>query len=238
MFKKFLALASLMVVSGCVTTSSNLPPLVEGDVTAIATTQRPAAISTGSLMPVSAGVALDQRGLFGERRASKIGDTLVVVLNEITSARQSGSSNFNKRSDNSFGTNLRADISRTLGYGTTGPTSPTQNAALASNGGLRGATVFEGNGGSSAANQFNGVITVTVVEVLPNGNLRVAGDKRIAVGAEEELIRFGGVVSPLDMEGNSVLSSYVADARIEYRGSGIGDSVKSPGALTRFFLRR
>ena len=78
---------------------------------------------------------------------------------------------------------------------------------------------------------------MTVLEVLPNGNLNVAGEKRLAVGNEEEVIRFGGIVSPANLQSNSVLSSQVADARIEYRGVGITDQIQSPGMLTKLFAR-
>ena len=76
-----------------------------------------------------------------------------------------------------------------------------------------------------------------VVEVLVDGNLNVAGEKRLAVGHEEEVIRFGGIVSPSTLQGNTVLSSQVADARIEYRGQGITDQIQSPGFLTKLFTK-
>jgi len=100
-----------------------------------------------------------------------------------------------------------------------------------------GNTNFDSKAGSSASNQFSGTITVTVLEVLPNGNLNVGGEKRLAVGNEEEVIRFGGIVSPVNLQGNTILSSQVADARIEYRGAGITDEVKNPGWLTKLFVR-
>jgi len=107
------------------------------------------------------------------------------------------------------------------------------NAGLSSNGN----TNFDSKGGSSASNQFLGTITVTVLEVLPNGNLNVAGEKRLAVSHEEEVIRFAGIVSPATLQGNSVLSSQVADARIEYRGLGITDQIQNPGFLTKLFTK-
>jgi flagellar L-ring protein FlgH len=59
----------------------------------------------------------------------------------------------------------------------------------------------------------------------------------LAVGAEEEIIRFAGVVFPQNIQGSTVLSSQVADARIEYRGAGVTDEVQRPGWLTRLFMR-
>ena len=95
----------------------------------------------------------------------------------------------------------------------------------------------EGKGTATAANDFVGTISVTVMEVLPNGNLSVAGEKRLAVSNEEEVIRFSGVVSPHDVVNNSVVSTQVADARIEYRGSGAADDAQSAGWLTRAMLK-
>jgi len=96
---------------------------------------------------------------------------------------------------------------------------------------------FAGKGGSSATNDFSGTITVTVVEVYANGNLLVAGEKRLAVSDEEEVIRFAGVVNPVDLNGNTVSSTLVADARIEYRGRGAADDAQAPGLLTRAALK-
>ncbi|MBU3748783.1 MAG: flagellar basal body L-ring protein FlgH, partial [Burkholderiaceae bacterium] len=80
-------------------------------------------------------------------------------------------------------------------------------------------------------------ITTTVMEVLPNGNLRIAGEKQIGTNREVERLRFYGVVAPVTIRnGNRVQSSQVADARIEYVGNGSIDSAQVMGWLSRFFL--
>jgi flagellar L-ring protein precursor FlgH len=226
-----------IIITGCATTSAERAPLVTTPTTALPVVDRPVAASRGSLTPFSAASRLDHRGLFGERRAARVGDTLTVILRETTSAAQAGMADYGKKSDNSLGADIRADLRRQLA-GSSKLVAPSQSGSAIANGSIRGATQFKGTAASSAENRFNGLITVTVVEVLANGNLRVAGEKQLAVGAEEEIIRFGGVVSPLDIENNSVLSSYVADARIEYRGKGLSDSTKRPGWLSRQLLRR
>ncbi len=226
-----------IIITGCATPSAERAPLVTTPTTALPVVDRPVAASRGSLTPLSAASRLDHRGLFGERRAARVGDTLTVILRETTSAAQAGMADYGKKSDNSLGADIRADLRRQLA-GSSKLVAPSQSGSAIANGSIRGATQFKGTAASSAENRFNGLITVTVVEVLANGNLRVAGEKQLAVGAEEEIIRFGGVVSPLDIENNSVLSSYVADARIEYRGKGLSDSTKRPGWLSRQLLRR
>ncbi|NJM31724.1 MAG: flagellar basal body L-ring protein FlgH [Limnobacter sp.] len=96
---------------------------------------------------------------------------------------------------------------------------------------------FSGSGASSASNKIVGTLTVTVKDVLPNGNLRVIGEKQIGTNREVQYLRFYGVVNPNDIRaGNTVQSSRVADARIEYRGKGAIDSATAMGWLSRFFL--
>ena len=82
-----------------------------------------------------------------------------------------------------------------------------------------------------------GVITVTVIEVYPNGNLLVSGEKQMGLKEGEEFIRFSGVVNPNTISGlNTVSSTQVADARIEYKANGYIDSAQVMGWLARFFL--
>ena len=95
---------------------------------------------------------------------------------------------------------------------------------------------FDGKGQSSSNNSFVGIITVTVIEVLPNGNLLVSGEKQIGINRSNEFIRFSGVVNPATIvSGNTVSSTQVADARIETRANGPLDEVQVVGWLQRFF---
>jgi flagellar L-ring protein precursor FlgH len=99
------------------------------------------------------------------------------------------------------------------------------------------ANKFDGKGGATNNNDFTGTITVTVIEVLANGNLVVSGEKQIGINQGSEFIRFSGVVNPSTItNGNSVSSAQVADARIEYRASGYIDEAQVMGWLARFFL--
>ncbi len=225
---KIALLASMLaILSGCAELpSASKQSLVNGDTSARPEAQAVVATSKGSLVPTSRPAASTYKGLFEERRAVRVGDTLTVMLNETT------------RASKDIGTNARRLSSNGLNAGfnmSTGSTAtPTAiNGGVNTNGNIN----FDSKGGSSASNQFLGTITVTVLEVLPNGNLNVAGEKRLAVGHEEEVIRFGGIVSPSTLQGNTVLSSQVADARIEYRGQGITDQIQNPGMLTKLFSK-
>jgi flagellar L-ring protein precursor FlgH len=226
--KKIALLISVAaILVGCAELpSASKQSLVNGETTARPDAQEKVATSKGSLVPTSRPAAATHKGLFEERRAVRVGDTLTVMLNETT------------RASKDIGTNARRLSSNGLNAGFNMSTGTTATPT-AINGGLNtnGNTNFDSKGGSSASNQFLGTITVTVLEVLPNGNLNVAGEKRLAVGHEEEVIRFGGIVSPSTLQGNTVLSSQVADARIEYRGQGSTDQIQNPGMLTKLFTK-
>ena len=100
-----------------------------------------------------------------------------------------------------------------------------------------GGNSFNGKGGANASNTFSGTLTVTVDQVLANGNLHVVGEKQIAINQGTEFIRFSGVVNPRTISGsNTVPSTNVADARIEYVGNGYINEAQNMGWLQRFFL--
>ena len=100
-----------------------------------------------------------------------------------------------------------------------------------------GGNTFNGKGGANASNTFSGTLTVTVDQVLVNGNLHVVGEKQIAINQGTEFIRFSGVVNPRTISGsNTVPSTQVADARIEYVGNGYINEAQNMGWLQRFFL--
>jgi flagellar L-ring protein precursor FlgH len=81
------------------------------------------------------------------------------------------------------------------------------------------------------------MITVTVVDVLANSNLQVSGEKQMLINQGTEFIRFSGVVNPRTVGAdNTVLSTQVADARIEYSAKGYIAEAQTMGWLQRFFL--
>jgi flagellar L-ring protein precursor FlgH len=221
-------LGFMALLAGCAGgPSSARPPLVQGDTSVRPAVPVPLVASRGSLVPLQTYQA-GAKGLFEERRAIRVGDTLTVVLNETTRASKDGGTKTNRQSNNTSEVGLRMS--------NTGQNSASRSD-MRVGASVGGTTGFDAKAGTSASNQFSGTITVTVLEQLPNGNLKVAGEKRLAVGAEEEIIRFAGVVFPQNIQGSTVLSSQVADARIEYRGAGITDEVQRPGWLTRLFIR-
>ena len=211
--------------------SAALPPVVSTQTSTRPRGQEVAPVSRGSLVPVSMIQSPSHRGLFEDRRPVRPGDTLMVMLNETTRASKLGGTQASRASGNSLGG------SGNIGFNSSGASSLSRAKDAKLNAGTSGNTNFDSKGGSSASNEFSGMITVTVMEVLLNGNMVVAGEKRLAVGAEEEIIRFSGVVNPQNIQAGTIPSSMVADARIEYRGSGVTDEVQRPGWLTQLFMR-
>lgn len=199
----------------------------------------------GSLFPSSASSSARFRPLFEDPRARNVGDTLTIVLNEKTAAKRSS----NASAEKTTAADITADLSSLNNIG--GVVGGIPGAGLAKNAAKRlvaagssvngltaeGSVTFEGAGEAAAQNDFTGTITVTVMEVLPNGNLIVAGEKQLAVSAEEEIIRISGVVNPADLVRNSTTSSKVADLRLEYRGRGFGDDSSQPGWLAGWLLK-
>ena len=95
---------------------------------------------------------------------------------------------------------------------------------------------FNGSGQSSQNNSLTGSITVSVYEVLPNGVLKVRGEKWLELNQGEEYIRLRGLVRPDDINKNNQVSSQkIADARITYAGKGAIADSNAAGWLVQFF---
>jgi len=160
--------------------------------------------------------------LFEDQRPRNTGDILTIVIAENINATKSS------------GANAGRNGSSTLSVPTAGFLKGLFNHANLS---AAGTNAFSGSGGANASNTFNGTITVTVTNVLPNGNLVVSGEKQMLINQGNEFVRFSGVVNPNTVSGeNTVLSTQVADARIEYSAKGYINEAETMGWLQRFFL--
>ncbi|THG78675.1 flagellar basal body L-ring protein FlgH [Pseudomonas sp. A-1] len=208
-------LLAALLAGGC----AQLPrPSVVGEQERVQIPERPLPQANGSIYQSRQGF----QPLFEDRRPRMVGDILTVVLNEQVSASK----------------NAAANASRNGSASLTPITVPDQLSKLSEWATeLEGENVFAGSGGAKANNSFNGTITVSVLEVMANGNLRVRGEKQIAINQGTEFIRFSGVVNPRAITvQNTVPSTQVADARIEYVGDGYINEAQTMGWLQRFFL--
>jgi len=185
-------------------------------------TARPAprndALANGSIYQAGAS-----RSLFEDRRARYAGDTMTIVIAETTNASTKSNTNVSKAS------NISASVPTVSGL----PGKSLQGITLAA----ETSNTMAGKGDAAANNVFTGNIAVTVIEVMPNGNLLVSGEKQVAIGHGTEYIRLSGVVNPYFISAaNTISSSNVADARIEYKESGAISEAQVMGWLARFFL--
>jgi flagellar L-ring protein precursor FlgH len=93
---------------------------------------------------------------------------------------------------------------------------------------------FDGSGQTSRNETMSASITARVIEVAPNGNLFIRGARKVRVNNETQYITLTGLVRPADISpDNTVLSSYIAEASIEYTGSGPVSDKQRPGWLMR-----
>jgi flagellar L-ring protein precursor FlgH len=156
--------------------------------------------------------------LVSDNHAFRPGDVLTVVLEETTQASKSADTSFGKKSTVNFkapvlaGKSIKADVA------------------------LDAQRDFTGTATSTQQNALQGAITVIVQDVMPNGLLRVRGEKSLYLNQGEELVRVVGYVRSADIDSdNRVSSQRIANARIAYAGSGSLNDANSPGWLTRFF---
>ena len=209
--------AAAALLAGCATVET---PKVEMHALPAAEAA-PAALpapSTGAIFN-----AATHRPLFEDRRARLAGDMLTIQIEETASASQQSTTDVARNGAISAGiSSLPYASARTLGRLQVDGTSAVTNKA---------------DGKTNSTNTFTGAITVTVRQVLPNGNLVVAGEKQIGVNQNVDVMRFSGIVNPTTIRvGNVVSSTQVAEARLEQRGRGEVGRVQGTGWLSRFFL--
>lgn len=156
-------------------------------------------------------------GLFADARARGVGDLLTIIIVERAEAAASAST----------GSTRDGQLQVGPGQGLL--------QALPLIGGS-GSTEFKGDGRSARTGSVKAQMTARVTEVLPNGALAIEGRQTIVINEEKQEIVLTGVVRPEDISSdNTVLSTYVADARISVQGDGALGAPQKPGILTRMF---
>ncbi len=204
---------ALLLLGGCTSIPKRDPafaPVAPADL-------RPPVQSSGSIYQAG----YDMR-LFEDHTAKRVGDILTITLQEKTKAIKSA--NLETKKD----TAMSAEVPSIFGIAASALTGQNIKTTLASK------KEFNGEGDADQSNSLTGNISVTVVEVLPNGNLSVRGEKRVTLNQGDEFIRLSGIVRPVDINASNIISSdKVADVTIMYIGEGaVADSSKM-GWLSR-----
>jgi flagellar L-ring protein precursor FlgH len=162
--------------------------------------------------------------LMEDIKPRRVGDMLTVSLEVKTDAKKKSDTDTKKSTD--------IELSATTFLGK--PVTSNNRDIAATK--LSSAYDFAGEGESNQSNSLTGSITVTVVEVLVNGNLVVQGEKWIHINEGEEYIRLRGIVRPSDISpDNTISSERIANAEIQYSGEGALANANKQGWLTKFF---
>jgi flagellar L-ring protein precursor FlgH len=162
--------------------------------------------------------------LFSDYRAFREQDLVVVRIEENADAKRSADTNLQRSTDLNLA--LQAFLK------TAAVTTP----QLDLNAGAKSGLTFNGDGQTARTEKLTATVPAIVRKVLPNGNLFIEGHRVVLVNAEEQHFYISGVVRPIDIaQDNSVLSSYVADAEIEFTGRGVLTENQKPGILARFW---
>ncbi len=152
---------------------------------------------------------------FGDLKAQNVGDVVTVRIVESSRGNKNASTKTEK--DSSLSTSISAFF---------GMSSDTLSQAGV---GAEATEKHDGSGSTSRSSDLTAVLTAKVIDRLPNGNLVIDGRREVIVNNETQLISLSGTVRPEDIgPGNTVLSTYISDARITYTGDGvIGDKQKA-----------
>ena len=160
--------------------------------------------------------------LFEDRKPRAVGDLLTIQINENLNASQTANSSTEKKTS---ATASLPKITGLLGHNVNGLNMT-----------AGGDNAYNGTGQTASTGVFTGTISVTVIEVLANGNLVIAGEKQIGIRQNSETLRLSGVVDPAFIQpGNVVSSTQIADVRLDYRGGGYIEEAQTQGWLGRIF---
>jgi flagellar L-ring protein precursor FlgH len=173
--------------------------------------------ASGSLWQASSS------GLAEDVKARRRGDIVTVVISEQASASKQASTGTSRAST------LSAGMPNLLGLEKT-PVKGWMDLANLLNASF--SSKFDGSGSTSRAETLQATISTKVVEALPNGNLMIEGRRNVKVNNEDQIIVLTGTVRARDVNAdNTVSSSLIADARINYSGKGIISDRQKPGWL-------
>ncbi|MGP7733891.1 flagellar basal body L-ring protein FlgH [Oceanimonas smirnovii] len=161
--------------------------------------------------------------LYSDIKAHRIGDIITVDLSESTRAQKRATTQQAKDSGlNINPLNIGGQPINIGGYPVTASMSSSNE--------------FDGQANTNQSNSLQGSITVSVAQVLPNGNLMVQGEKWLMLNTGEEYVRISGMIRPQDISSdNRVESTRVANARIYYGGTGDFANTQNRGWLAKFF---
>jgi flagellar L-ring protein precursor FlgH len=213
----FIAIGSL---TGC--ESTPVQPVTANDpyyAPAVPTMTRDEIVEDGSLFNKAMA-----NSLYSDVKARRVGDIITVQLSENTNASKSAGTSTSKEST--------VDVNPIIGLGGNVINIGKESIQL----GVDSSNDFSGDAQANQSNSLTGNISVTVVEVLPNQNLIIRGEKWLTLNNGDEYIRLTGVIRAADISPtNQIQSTKIANARIQYSAKGSFAQSQQKGWLTKFF---
>ncbi len=221
MKRAIITLILLLAVVGCVRQTSQAPPVIPERQSLPMVEEKTVQANEGAIFNAKS------KNLYQDNRARRIGDIVLVKIVETSSGKKTAETKATRESD------ITAGISSLFGYeqslltkgGQHTPSLTSLNADMANS--------FQGKGETKRDSTVTATISAKVVDIAMDGNLIIQGYREIRVNNETQHIILSGIVRPSDIsQDNSILSSNIADARIEYNGTGSLASKQEPGWLT------
>jgi flagellar L-ring protein FlgH len=165
--------------------------------------------------------------LFTYRRPGRIGDMVTVLIQEQANATRNAGTDTSRKSEISMGMPILAGLMGALKSAYPGMDSKKLLSAIYKND-------FSGKGETKRSGKLTATLTTRIKKVLPNGDLYIEGSKVVMINQEESHLYVSGVVRRSDIQAdNTVLSSLLADAQVEYTGRGPLDGASRPGWFSR-----
>ena len=221
-----LMILAAIAMSGCNTTPKRDPMFAPVRPAYV----QPQVVNNGAIYQAG-----QEKAWFEDMRARRVGDLITVKLVEKTEGSKEANSEIKKSQDTT--------IANPTIWGSTPQFSVPGIIPLASNSNntletsVSSTSNFKGEGDADQSNELTGSVTVTVVEVLPNGYLVVRGEKRIGINQGNEYVKLSGIVRPADIDStNTVESTKIGDATILYVGDGQVADSSVMGWLSKFFI--
>lgn len=212
----------VVFLAGCLLPASAAPPPAS-PVPPVAP-PRPVSPPIPVSPPGSLWTEVGSRTLIGmDGNARRVGDLITVLIDESASTSLDADTTTSRDGSASFGIDALLGAEKTI-------TDANSNMGGALTIGGSSSTSHAGTGKTSRDGMLTATLTCEVVEVLPNGNLRIHGSKQVSANHETQYLTLEGVVRPRDiLIDNTVRSDVIADANVEYTGEGVIASKQHQG---------
>jgi len=229
------AVMLIVGLAGCAGNRNNIQPALQQmqaeEEVVLHPAPEPSVSNDGSLWQVRSSL----NGMFVDTKARNVGDIVTVEINESAKASNKANTETGRTSS------LEAGIEKLFGVedwwtNEILPDVPDSLPKLTpfGNPSVQGSlkSKFSGDGATTRSGTLSAFITCRVVDVRPNGNLKIVGTREVMVNNENQLIILSGIIRPRDIsEENIIMSTFISDAKIAYSGSGIVDDRQRPGWL-------